>query len=69
MYCDSLNEGLMDRGHRSRPRFYFLSIANSIFLTKLKFNLLLELELKLELELRLELKLDLDLNCNSYFDN
>jgi len=41
----------MDGEHRSRPQLYFLSIANSIFLIKLKFKPLLELELKLELEL------------------
>jgi len=45
MFCDSLNEGRMNGGHRSRPQLYFLSIANTIFLTKLK----LELELQLEL--------------------
>jgi len=43
----------MNGGHRSGPQLYFLSIANSVFLTELKFKLLFELELRLRLELRL----------------
>jgi len=51
MYCDSLNEGLMDRGHRCRPQLYFLSIANSIFS-------------KLDLDLNSDSHLNSNSNCN-----
>jgi len=43
----------MDGGHKSRPQLYFLFIANSIFLTKLNFKLLLVLELELRRRLTL----------------
>jgi len=70
----------MNGGHRSRPQLYFLPVANSIFLTKLKFKLwLINININLTLInmadktfsslMKLKTKGSIILDTYNYFDN